>query len=245
MMTVRPAQARGQVDLGWLHSRHSFSFGAYYDPAHLGFESLRVVNEDVVAPGKGFPAHSHREMEILTYVLAGELEHQDSLGNQSVIRAGDVQRMTAGTGITHREWNASQTTPVHFLQIWIRPATEGLKPSYEQAAFHPVDRKGRFCLLASPSGRQGSLKIHQHVELYGALLEDGDTLTFRQGRHFALWLQVVRGQLHCAGQRLRPGDGAAVQNEANLTFRGEGPTEFLLFSFCEPKASPIPGLRLA
>src|SRR5256886_2212453 len=179
MITLRPAEQRGLTRLDWLDSRHSFSFDRYHDPRHMGFRVLRVINEDRVAPGSGFPTHSHRDMEILTFVLEGALEHKDSLGNGSVIRPGDVQRMTAGTGISHSEFNPSRTEPVHFLQVWIHPEQEGLKPGYEQRAFPDAERRGQLRLVASRNGSDGSVTIHQDVKLYDALLTTGEDVSYQ------------------------------------------------------------------
>ena len=177
MITIRPAQARGAVNVGWLDSRHTFSFGEYYDPSHMGFATLRVINEDKVIPGKGFPTHGHRDMEIITYVLAGALEHKDSIGTGSIIRPGDVQRMSAGTGIRHSEFNASSTEPVHFLQIWMLPDQTGIEPSYEQKTFAEAERRGNLRLVGSRDGRDGSITIHQNVDLYATVLEEGETVS--------------------------------------------------------------------
>ncbi len=177
MITIRPAQARGAVNVGWLDSRHTFSFGEYYDPSHMGFATLRVINEDKVIPGKGFPTHGHRDMEIITYVLAGALEHKDSIGTGSIIRPGDVQRMSAGTGIRHSEFNASSTEPVHFLQIWMLPGQLDIEPSYEQKTFAEAEKRGNLRLVGSRDGRDRSITIHQNVDLYATVLEEGETVS--------------------------------------------------------------------
>ncbi|NEP16064.1 MAG: pirin family protein [Leptolyngbya sp. SIO4C1] len=229
MITLRPAQARGVANFGWLDSRHSFSFGSYYDPEHMGFASLRVINEDKVAPGQGFPTHGHRDMEIISYVLEGALEHKDSLGTGSVIRPGDVQRMSAGTGIRHSEYNASQTEPVHFLQIWLLPETTGLTPSYEQAHFTVAEKQGQLRLVGSRDGRAGSVKIHQAVDLYAAMLAVDQSVTHAAPER-ALWVQVARGAAELNGQLLTAGDGAAVVDEPRLELVGKAAeTDLLVF----------------
>jgi redox-sensitive bicupin YhaK (pirin superfamily) len=229
MIAVRKADERGAANFGWLNSRHSFSFGHYYDPAHMGFRALRVINEDRVVPGAGFDTHGHRDMEIISYVLDGALAHKDSLGTGSTIRPGEVQRMSAGTGIRHSEFNASKTEPVHFLQIWILPEREGLAPGYEQREFPPEERKGRLRLLASRDGRDGSVTVHQDVDLYAAVLEAGETVTSRlaPGRHG--WLQVARGAVTLNGQALAQGDGAAIRDVRDLAVAAEDDSEILLF----------------
>jgi redox-sensitive bicupin YhaK (pirin superfamily) len=229
MIRVRPAELRGHAEHGWLESRHTFSFADYRDPEHMGFRSLRVINEDRVMPGEGFPAHGHRDMEILTYVLDGALEHRDSLGNGSVIRPGEVQRMSAGTGVTHSEYNASREEPVHFLQIWILPEREGIAPGYEQRPFPADERRGRLRLLASRDGREGALTIHQDAALYGTLLEPGKTLVhaLEPGRH--AWLQIARGAVMLDDLALRAGDGAALSDEPALAVRALEPAELLVF----------------
>jgi redox-sensitive bicupin YhaK (pirin superfamily) len=229
MLSVRPSEARGRADFGWLDSRHSFSFGHYHDPAHMGFGDLRVINEDRVSPAGGFPSHSHRDMEIISYVLEGGLEHKDSLGNGAVIRPGDVQRMSAGTGITHSEFNASKNEPVHFLQIWILPERRSIAPGYEQRSYSNADRQGRLKLVGSRDGREGSVTIHQDVALYAALLAKGEkvTLTLAPGRHG--WLQLAQGAVTANGQWLRSGDGAAFSDEAKIEISADEAAEILLF----------------
>jgi len=230
MITVRPASDRGAANFGWLDSRHTFSFGNYYDPSHMGFASLRVINEDKVTPGQGFGTHGHRDMEIVTYVLDGALEHKDSLGTGSVIRPGDVQRMSAGTGIRHSEFNASNTDPVHFLQIWIMPEAEGIDPGYEQISIAPETKQGQLRLVGSRDGRDGSVTIHQDVSLYATTLSEGDRVehTLTPGR--VAWVQVARGAADLNGHALTAGDGAAVSalDRLNLTGTAAG-AEVLVF----------------
>jgi redox-sensitive bicupin YhaK (pirin superfamily) len=229
MITVRPAADRGITKFGWLDSRHTFSFGDYYDPRHESFRSLRVLNDDRIAPGGGFGMHPHRDFEIVTYVVAGQVEHRDSLGSGGIIGPGEVQRMTAGTGILHSEFNPSKTEPLHLLQIWLTPARRGLTPSYEQKAFPATERTGRWRLLASTDGRDGSVTIHQDVALYGTLLGPGDELvhSLAPGRH--AWLQVVRGAVTLNGKPLKAGDGAAISEEEKLVVHGDDESELLLF----------------
>lgn len=226
---LRPADARGHADLGWLNSRHTFSFGHYYDPAQMGFGALRVINEDRVAPGAGFETHGHRDMEIVSYVLDGALEHKDSIGTGSVIRPGDVQRMTAGTGIRHSEFNHSKTDPVHFLQIWILPEKDGLVPGYEQTSFPEAERQGRLRLVGSRDGREGSVTIHQDVDLYAALLGEGEETAFEVRAGRKAWIQVARGGMRVDGQTLRPGDGLAAVGGGAVNVVATGDAEFLLF----------------
>ena len=229
MITLRKASDRLHTRIGWLDSWHTFSFGEHYDPENMGFRALRVINDDTVSPGRGFGAHSHRDMEILSYVLSGGLAHQDSTGGGGVIRPGDVQRMSAGTGVVHSEANASDREPVHFLQIWIIPGQQGLAPGYEQKAFPAEDRSGKLRLLASTDGREGSVTIHQDAALYGTLLGKGEQVSYepRTSRH--LWAQVARGAVDLNGQRLSAGDGAAITGERLLTLRAAEPAEVLLF----------------
>lgn len=229
MITVRPRDERGHFDHGWLDTRHTFSFAEYFDPDHVGFRSLRVINEDRVQPGQGFGTHPHRDMEIVTYVLDGALAHRDSMGNGSVIRPGDVQRMTAGTGITHSEFNHSNDAPVHFLQIWIVPDRRGLTPSYEQKTIPAEAMAGRLCAVASHDGGDGSVTINQDATLYTAVLAPGQAVThaFAPGRHG--WLQVARGQVALDGRPLAAGDGAAISGEKAVTVSGESAAEILLF----------------
>ena len=229
MITIRPSDARGRADFGWLDSRHSFSFGEYYDPSHMGFRDLRVINEDRVAAKGGFPPHSHRDMEIISYVLDGALEHKDSLGTGAVIRPGEVQRMSAGTGITHSEYNASQEAPVHFLQIWIMPEKRGIQPSYEQRAYPAAQRQGRLKLVASRDGRDGSVTVHQDMALYAGLLAEGERVkqSMAPGRH--AWLQVARGAVSLNGQAMKAGDGAAISDQPEIEIAASEPSEILFF----------------
>lgn len=229
MLRVRHANDRGRAELGWLDSRHTFSFGDYYDPHHMGFGPLRVINEDRVQPGRGFGRHSHRDMEIISYVLEGALEHKDSLGTGSVIRPGDVQRMSAGTGVQHSEFNHSQSELVHFLQIWIIPDRQGLRPSYAEKKFPDTAKRGRLKLVVSGDGRDGSIPIHQDADLYATLLKDGDTVVHRFAPNRNGWIQVVCGEIAVNGTTLSAGDGAAVVNEDGLSIRGTADAEVLLF----------------
>lgn len=224
MIRIRRAEERGHFDHGWLDTYHTFSFADYYDPEHMGFRSLRVINEDRVKPGRGFGTHSHRDMEIITYVLAGELAHRDSMGTGSVIRPGEVQRMSAGSGVLHSEMNPSPVAPVHFLQIWILPERRGIEPSYEQKAF--AREPGKLQLVASSNGRDGSITIHQDANIFAATL-DGKSLTYDLRADRYAWLQVARGAMTVNGDELRAGDGAAIENERTITIDGDG--ELLLF----------------
>lgn len=228
-ITLRPAEDRGRADFGWLDSRHSFSFGEYWDPRHMGFGPLRVINDDRVAPGGGFPTHPHRDMEIVSYVLDGALQHRDSLGNGSVIRPGDVQRMSAGTGIRHSEFNASATDPVHFLQIWILPEKTGLAPGYEQTRFEAEDKRGRLRLIASHDGRDGSVTIHADVAVYATLLDEEVQVTHDLVPGRIAWVQMARGEAIVAGQRLRAGDGLSIDTHGMITLEGIDDAEIVLF----------------
>jgi len=229
MITVRRAGDRGHENYGWLDTQHTFSFGEYHDPKHMGFRSLRVINEDRVKPESGFGTHSHRDMEIVSYVLSGELGHKDSMGTGSVIRPGDVQRMSAGTGVTHSEWNHSKTEFVHFLQIWILPERRGIAPSYEQKTIPESETQNRLRLVASPDGRDGSVTIHQDAQLHVARLDAGQELSqaLAAGRH--AWVQVARGAVELNGTALAAGDGAAVSDERALAIRAGEDAEILLF----------------
>ena len=229
MIVLRKAEERGHFDHGWLETYHTFSFAEYDDPAHRGFRTLRVINEDRVQPGEGFGTHPHRDMEIITYVLEGSLAHKDSMGNGSIIRPGDVQRMSAGTGVTHSEYNPSQKEPVHLLQIWILPSAKGLAPSYEQKSYPDEKKRGQFCLIASQKGREDSLTIHQDADVYAAALGAGGNIThpLRPGRH--AWLQAARGSITVKGLLLQEGDGAAIRDEVLLTMEGKKQSEMLFF----------------
>lgn len=229
MFQLRRRDERGHFDHGWLDTYHTFSFASYYDPRFMGFRALRVMNEDVVAAGQGFGMHGHANMEIVTCMLAGALEHRDSLGNGEVLRPGEFQRMSAGAGIRHSEFNPSATEPAHLYQIWLLPAREGLTPSYEQKRFADDEKRSRLRVVASPNGRDGSLRIHQDASIYLSLLEQGDSVTHElaAGRHG--WLQVLRGTAQAAGQTLGAGDGVAISNEREVTVTGAGPSEIMLF----------------
>lgn len=230
MLTLRPSDARGKANFGWLDSRHSFSFGSYYDPNFMGFASLRVINEDWIAGGGGFDTHGHRDMEIVTYVLAGALQHRDSLGNGAVMQYGDVQRMSAGTGIMHSEFNASPSEPVHLLQIWILPSQTGLTPSYEQTFFEPASKLNQLRLIGSPTGENGSVVIHQDVNLYASVLDSDKAVAYdlKEGR--VAWLQVARGEIAVNGAVIKAGDAIAIESATPLAIAGvDASSEFLLF----------------
>ena len=230
MLTIRKANERGLSKFNWLYSQHSFSFGGYMNPAYMGFSDLRVINEDRVVPGAGFGTHSHRDMEIISYVLEGELAHKDSMGTGSVIRPGDVQRMTAGTGVSHSEMNYSDENPVHFLQIWLLPEAKGLKPGYEQKHFDPAEQQNQWRLVGSRDGRKGSVTIHQDVSLYSAKLDADTELNYQLAEGRKAWLQVVRGSVQLNGELLTVGDGAAISDLSSLSlFAKEDNTEVLLF----------------
>ena len=230
MLKIRKAADRGVAELGWLSSRHTFSFADYYDPEQMGFGVLRVINEDRVRPGQGFGTHGHRDMEIISYVLEGALEHKDSIGTGSVIRPGDVQVMSAGTGIRHSEFNHSKTELVHFLQIWIMPDRPGIAPRYDQKRFPDHEKRGRLRLVASRDGRDGSIALHQNVSLFAAILDDGEQAIHAVEIGRRAWLQIVRGAVEANGERLDEGDGVAVRDEAalRLTSKAAG-AELLLF----------------
>jgi redox-sensitive bicupin YhaK (pirin superfamily) len=229
MIRVRRAAERGHFDHGWLDTHHTFSFGDYFDPAHMSFRSLRVINDDQVAPGTGFGMHGHRDMEIVTYVLEGALEHRDSMGNGSVLRAGEWQCMTAGTGVRHSEFNPSETHSVHLYQIWLLPERKGLEPGYEQLAAPHEQEHGRFRLVVSPDGANGSLTIHQDARLFVASLLPGQALAHSIDRGRAAWLQVLRGSVNLLGHDLSAGDGAAVTDEDPVALQATVPSEVLLF----------------
>ena len=229
MIQVRKSLDRGHAQHGWLESYHTFSFADYHDPNHMGFRSLRVINEDRVQPGKGFATHSHRDMEIISCVLGGALEHKDSMGNGSVIRPGEIQLMRAGTGVTHSEYNHSNDEPVHFLQIWILPDEKGLEPGYDQRHFPFDQRKNALLLVASRDGRDASVQIHQDAELYVTVLDEGHAVTHSLNDGRAAWVQVARGRAHLNDTALEEGDGAAVSNEATIDITADGPAEILVF----------------
>ena len=236
MLSVRRAKERGHADHGWLDTYHTFSFADYWDPRHMGWGPLRVINEDRVAPGTGFPTHAHRDMEIITYVLEGAIEHKDSLGTGSVIRPGDVQRMSAGTGVRHSEFNASKTEPLHLLQIWIEPSRRGIAPGYEQKMFPASERQGRLRVIAAPDGRDGAVTIHQDATVYATTLARGQRVehTLAPGR--LAWLQVARGALLANGEQLASGDGVGVQGERTIALEAVEPTEALLFDLPDQTA---------
>ncbi len=229
MKILRPANERGHFDHGWLDTYHSFSFGEYRDPAHMGFRVLRVINEDRVAPGQGFGTHPHADMEIITYIVSGGLEHRDSLGTGSVITPGELQVMSAGTGITHSEFNPSADEPVHLYQIWLRPAERGMPPRYDQKMFPLADRHNKLCVVASPDGADGSLVIGQDARLLAATIDAGTAIDFpiASGRH--AWLQIVRGSLECGDTTMAAGDGLAISDESSLQPKAIQESELLLF----------------
>ncbi|HZS44837.1 MAG TPA: pirin family protein [Blastocatellia bacterium] len=233
MIAVRPASERGHLNFGWLDTYHSFSFGEYYDYNHMGFSDLRVINEDYVSPGRGFPTHPHRDMEIITYVLDGALEHRDSMGTGSVIRPGDVQRMSAGSGITHSEFNHSKTELVHLLQIWIMPNKHGVKPSYEQKYYSADEKRGNLRLVASPDGSYGSVTINQDAKLFATILSPGQELTHKLENGRSAWIQVARGNVTVDGKELHHGDGAAVTDQNLLNLIAIDEAEVLLFDLAE------------
>lgn len=229
MIKVRKSNERGHANFGWLNSRHTFSFGGYYDPRYQGFSDLLVINDDRVTPDAGFGTHPHNNMEIISYVLEGALEHKDTIGTTSVIRPGEVQRMTAGTGIMHSEFNHSKTEPVHFLQIWIEPGVRGLKPGYEQKKFDETERRNRFRVVASDDGRDDSVTVHQDVRLYAATIDAGQTAEQSVAANRKVWVQVARGAIDLNGTRLEEGDGAAIIDEQHFRVTAENDAEVLLF----------------
>jgi quercetin 2,3-dioxygenase len=229
MINIRHSEERGGGNHGWLKTRHTFSFDQFHDPRWMGFRSLRVINEDWVAGGQGFPAHPHRDMEIITYLLEGGIEHKDSLGTSSIIRPGDGQRMSAGRGIRHSEMNPSPTDAAHLLQIWITPDKSGHEPSYEQKAFPEVEKHGKLRLIASPDGKDGSVTIHQDARLYVSLLAPGQEVKHEPGKGRHVWLQIARGSVELNGQKLVQGDGAAISEEKALSIKGTEDAEVLLF----------------
>lgn len=226
---LRKSDARGHANHGWLDSYHSFSFANYYDPAYMGYSVLRVINEDIVAPAKGFGMHPHNNMEIITYMLGGKLQHKDSLGNGSVIKAGDVQRMTAGTGIVHSEFNASQEEAAHLLQIWILPAEQGLAPSYEDKHFTAAQKQDRWCLLASPDAREGSLRVHQDMALYATILSQSSSLDYDLQAHRSAYLHIAKGQVKVGGELLNAGDALMLDQHGSLRVEALQEAEILLF----------------
>ena len=229
MITLRESRQRGHFDHGWLNTFHTFSFDQYYDPRYMGFRTLRVINEDFVAPGRGFPMHAHRDMEIITYILEGALQHQDSMGNGSIIRPGDVQKMTAGTGVKHSEKNPSNEESVHLLQIWILPDTVDLEPGYEQKAFAEDERRGVLRLIASSDGRDGSVTVRQDMSLFASILGAGERVKYDMDQTRYGWIQVARGAIDVNGQRAAQGDGAIAIGESSLEITAEESAEILLF----------------
>ncbi len=229
MITIRGARERGHFDHGWLNTYHTFSFDQYYDPRYMGFRTLRVINEDFVAGGRGFPKHGHRDMEIITYILEGALKHEDSMGNGSVIRPGDVQRMTAGTGVRHSEQNASEREQVHLLQIWLLPHTVGLEPGYEQKAFSEDERRGRLRLIASEDGGDGSVVVHQDVKVFASIIPAGEQVEHTMDQQRYAWIQVARGAISVNGEKADQGDGVIVAGESSLQIKAEENAEVLLF----------------
>ncbi len=229
MIQIRRAEERGHANHGWLDTNYTFSFSSYYDPRFMGFRALRVINDDRIAPGRGFGTHGHRDMEIITYVLDGALEHRDSMGTGSVIRPGDVQRMSAGTGVQHSEFNGSKTEPLHLLQIWIEPERSGIAPGYEEKRFSDDEKRNVLRLIASRDGRDGSVTIHQDASVYATVLESGREVTHAIDANRHVWVHVARGSATLDGRLLRAGDGAAVSGERSLTLVGEDEAEILLF----------------
>jgi redox-sensitive bicupin YhaK (pirin superfamily) len=229
MITRRPAEERGQTRTDWLDSRHTFSFNRYYDPRFVGFRDLLVINEDFVGPAKGFGAHSHSDMEIITYIVEGTLQHKDSMGNTSVIRPGEVQRMSAGTGVTHGEFNPSPDEPTHLLQIWIQPERKGAVPGYEQREFTAEERQGRLRLVASRAGHDGSVTLHQDADVYSGILGAGEDVAYEMRAGRSVWVQVIKGSLQLNGVDLKAGDGAAVSDEERISIHAAQPSELLLF----------------
>ena len=229
MITIRKSKDRGYYNHRWFETHHTFSFADYYDPDYTSFRTLRVINEDYVKPGEGFATHSHSDMEIITFILKGALEHKDSMGNTSIIRPGEIQRMTAGTGVTHSEFNPSQIEPVHLLQIWILPDKAGLVPSYEQKAIDPQKKIDRFALIAAPTVRNGSVKVHQDAFVYTGSLKKRKTLTHKAGLGRGVWIQVMKGGLLLNDKELSAGDAASAVNEKHLELTGNREADFLLF----------------
>lgn len=238
MLEIRPAAERGLANFGWLYSQHSFSFGSYYDPQHMGFSDLLVINDDRVRPARGFDTHPHRDMEIFSYVLEGALEHKDSMGTGSVIRPGDVQMMSAGTGIRHSEFNASREEPVHFLQIWIVPNRKGVEPRYQQHHFSETEKRGRLRLIISPDGADGSLSVHQDARVYAGLFDGAEQQRFELPENRFAYIQVARGALTVNGQRLVAGDGARLRHVREIDFSEGDDAEVLLFDL-RPRELPL------
>jgi redox-sensitive bicupin YhaK (pirin superfamily) len=229
MITIRKADERGHFDFGWLNTYHTFSFDQYYDPKHMGFRSLRVINEDIVQPEHGFPTHGHRDMEIVTYILEGALEHRDSMGNGSIIRRGEAQRMSAGTGVRHSEANPSGDAPVHLLQIWILPEEQNLPPEYEEKKFSDDEKRNKLRLIVSPNGGDGSVRIHQDANIYASVLDEGQEVVHSLANGRSAWLQVAAGSVVLNDFALKQGDGAAVTQESNLRITAQELAEILLF----------------
>lgn len=229
MINLRKASERGQADHGWLQTNYTFSFADYHDPKHMGFSVLRVMNEDIIAPDQGFGTHPHRNAEIITYVLDGELEHRDSMGNGSILKAGELQRMSAGSGVTHSEFNPSKIKSTHLYQIWLRPSAKDIEPSYEEKSFLESERKNKFRLVASPNAEDGSLSINQDVKLYLALIDEQRELRFELKPNRQAWVQVISGELELNGQQLRTSDGAAISEESELVFLARTQVELMLF----------------
>jgi redox-sensitive bicupin YhaK (pirin superfamily) len=229
MIQIRRSKARGHANHGWLDSHHTFSFGNYYDPNFTGFHDLLVINEDRVTPGNGFGTHGHKDMEIISYVLEGALEHQDSMGTGSVLRPGQVQRMSAGKGVRHSEFNHSETDPLHFLQIWITPQTKGIQPSYEEKDFSNEEKKNKLKLIVSPDGTSDSIKIHQNASIYASILDEGQSVTHTLSSGRKSWAQVISGTIELNGETLHTGDGAAIENIQNLKLTAKKLSEVLVF----------------
>ncbi len=229
MLAVRKAGDRGHANHGWLDSYHTFSFGSYYDSQHMGLSNLRVINDDTVSPGGGFATHGHTDMEIVSYVLDGALEHKDSMGNGSVMRPGDVQRMSAGTGVRHSEYNHSSQEAVHFLQIWLEPNQTGVEPSYDQRHFPLADRRGKLVLFVSPDGRYGSIATHQDAYMYGSILESGDALTHQLEKGRRAYVHLARGKANINGKQLATGDGMTIVDVQQVNLEGIESAEILLF----------------
>lgn len=229
MIRIRRSRERGHADHGWLNSFHTFSFADYHDPKHMSFGALRVINEDRITPGAGFPTHPHRDMEIISYPLEGAIEHKDSMGTGSVIRPGDVQRMTAGSGVTHSEYNHSKSEGAHFFQIWILPNKPGLTPGYEQKAFADAEKRGKWRLVASEDGREGSVVVHQDVSLHVTILEKGEKVVYAVKRGRRVWLQIARGAIAVGAEVLVQGDGAAITDEEAISVEAQDAAEVLLF----------------